>query len=182
MRRVKRLFAALLATMMFFTCVPFSIQATVGPFAEIRRVIVDGTLFEPWGVFEDYSLSCFRLEDMAYILKDTSARFNIRETDDERINFWIVRGENYTSTGDELRPISFFAEESEMMVQWFAGDFFGNVNVGVDGKDEPETVIALCARGDEDGFYFRVEDLAVLFGFSIEWTSTGYFYHSIYDY
>ena len=176
---VRKLFAALLSAIIFLSCVPITARATVGPLLGEQRVIVDGVPFMMWGVFEDATLSHFRLRDVAYILNGTPAQFNIREIDDDRFDYWIVRGEPYTPTGDEFRPISGYEEQG---ILWFDGGLFGHATVGVDGTDEPETAISLFARGDEDGFYFPVSDLALLLGFSLDWSRTGYFVHEFHDY
>jgi len=163
---MKKLFAILLTAIVFLIHFSLTIEATVGPFAEERRVIVDGEAFVVWGVFEDMTQSLFRLEDMAYILNGTPAQFNIRQIDDDRFSYWIVRGEPYTPTGNEFRPIS---SQVRWSIPWFVGEHFGSVTVGVDGTDEPETAIRIFSRGDEDGHYFPIERLGTLLGFSVDW-------------
>jgi len=177
----KKLFVRTLVLLVVLACAPIAVQATVGPFAGEQRVIVDGETFAMWGVFEDATLSHFRLQDMAYILNGTPAQFNIREIDDNRFDYWIVRGEPYTPTGNEFRPIPGIKDDDIGML-WFDGGFFGDVIIGVDGTNKPETAISFFARGDEDGFYFSVWQLAHLLGFSLDWSSTGYFFHQIHDY
>jgi len=179
---MKKLFAAILAAVIFLLCFQLPLHATVGPFAGAQRVYVDGKPFEVWGVFDDTTFSNFRLQDMAYMLNGTPAQFNIRKIDDDRFDYWIVRGEPYTPTGDELRPIEGYRDEYMGGMLWFDGGFFGYATIGVDGVDEPETAISLFVRGDEDSFYFPIMHLAFLLGFSMDWSRTGYFVHDFHDY
>ncbi|MDR0273720.1 MAG: hypothetical protein LBI27_10465, partial [Clostridiales bacterium] len=143
-------------------------HATVGPLVSEVSIVVNGERYELWAVGDDMTLHSFRLNDLAYILNGTPAQFNIREIDDDGIDFWIVRGEAYTPTGEEFLPIDAFYEDGEGDLAWFPGDFHHAI-IGFDGTDYPETFIARTSYKDDDGFYFSLYGLASALGYSVEW-------------
>jgi len=165
-----KIFASLVA--MFSMIVSFAMpaQATVGPLVSNARVIVDGETFNLWGVWDESTSTCFMLRDMAYILNGTPAQFDIRKSDDDRFDYWIIRGVPYTPTGNEFRSIYI---DCDYGVGWFGGGRYHAV-VGVDGIDAPETAISLSVWGDEHDFYFPVGMLAQLLGFTVDWSLWGF--------
>jgi len=182
---MKKLLIAMVLTLAFFAPVP--VNATVGPLIGELAVVVDGETFYVWGVFMDYSTSRFRMRDMAYILNGTPAQFNIRETDDNRFDYWIVRGEQYVPTGNELKPIDalycHYCCGSFADPFWFCGDFyFISAVVGVDGEDAPHTAIMLTAAECHEGeFFICIFEFARLLGFSVDWNQS-YFWLMIFDF
>jgi len=153
-------------------------QATVGPVSWEVRVLVDDKAFEMWHIWDEMFAPGFRLQDMAYILNGTSAQFDIRESNDDRLDYWIIRGEPYTHARHEFRPIGY---EDDYGWIWFDG-YLSRIVIGVDGTDAPETVVSLTAWTDEYGTYVGIWDLAQLLGFSLDWSSFGYSWLLIHDY
>ncbi|MCL2357694.1 MAG: hypothetical protein FWC70_11205 [Defluviitaleaceae bacterium] len=181
---VKKLFIAAI----FILVISVPVRATVGPLTGELAVVVDGETFYVWGVFMDYSTSRFRLRDMAYVLNGTPAQFNIRETDDERFDYWIVRGEPHTPTGDELRPIDAAECCCGDGIGWFSGYFYSiSAVIGLDGTsaetDAPASAVALIAAVCDGGeFFICVFELARLLGFSVDWSRHMYFWVQAFDF
>lgn len=164
--------------------VPIPVRATTGPFASRLAVVVDGETFHVWGVYMDYSLSRFRLRDMAYILNGTPAQFNIRETDNGRFDYWIIRGEPYVPTGNEFRPVDTVGIQGYRNGLWFPGHFYDiRAIVGLDGTDVPATAVLLvAAKCNADEIFICITELAQVLGFSMDWSSTLYFFHMTLDF
>jgi len=152
---------------------PLTLNATVDSVWSGQFVIqVDGEIFEPWGYSTDMAILYLCLRDMAYMLNGTSSQFAIREPLDDRWDFWIIRGEVYTSNGTEFSPIpERWATRSD------AGGLFGwtydnfpaypeqTLLIGIDGIDEPATTLAVRTIQDVDNIYVQVVDLAPILGF-----------------
>ncbi|MCL2203757.1 MAG: hypothetical protein FWB88_07445 [Defluviitaleaceae bacterium] len=167
----------LLLFIFFVVHAPISVRATVGPLVNHATILVDGEAFTIWGVGNDVALSSVRLRDLAYIVKDTPARFKIRESDDPALGYWIIRGAAYTPAGDVLQPIEYYLEsfgEEWSDPRWFMGQFT-RVLIGVDGTYAPETVIEFITYEDAYDFYFPLHSLGVLLGFEVVWSRVGYF-------
>jgi len=126
---------------------------------------VNGETFEVWG----YNRSRFSLNDIAYILNDTSAQFNIRYIDDEQWDFWIVRGEQYTPTGDEFKPIP-GRWIRDGAIEWYGINHPVNITVavGFDGEDYPATTVHFSVLNDIDEPRFSLHDLSFWLGFRYE--------------
>jgi len=133
-------------------------------------VLVNDTSFELWG----YGYGSFvRLQDMAYILNGTPAQFDIRVPDDDRLEFWIIRGVAYTATGGELHhiPIGYGARGSYGFFHWYGFDGYPEQTVilGVDGTDSPDAFIPVRVMRDVEYVYFCSSALAELLGFTWGW-------------
>ena len=159
-----------LAAILIFAYFPAS--ATQGGGSGIITVHVNGSIFELWGYEIDGSNGThLRLQDIAYILNDTPAQFDIRTPYDNRWDFWIVRNEPFTPTGTELET-SFEPRYMVIGSYGFAGGYgfdgnpFQTIMLGVDGDTAPATTIAVTIIRDGDGGFFRLDDLAYLLGFS----------------
>jgi hypothetical protein len=114
------------------------------------------------------------LRDMAYILRGTSAAFDIRPSVSDSHQFWIVRGVGYTPTGNELQTIpDRYVTRSDMgfLFGWEGADSgFPNypeqtIVIGIDGENYPETFVTIRTIQDIDNTYFLVSDLAYILGF-----------------
>ena len=129
---------------------------------------VNGETFEVWG----YNRSRFSLNDIAYILNGTTAQFNIRQIDDTQWDFWIVRGEQYTPTGDEFKPIpGRWAREGSFGTMESYGINYPmskTVVVGFDGDDYPATTVSFRAVNDIDEPRFSLRDLSFWLDFNYE--------------
>jgi len=129
---------------------------------------VNGETFELWG----YDRSSFSLNDIAYILNGTTAQFNIRHIDDAQWDFWIVRGEQYTPTGDEFKPIpgrwALEASNNTTVGYGINHPMNKTVVVGFDGEDYPATTVSFRAINDIDEPRFGLRDLSFWLDFSYE--------------
>jgi len=174
---MRKFFAPLVVMFLLLVCFAMPAQATVGPVVWEVRVLVDDETFELWHIWDEMFAPSFRLQDIAYILNGTSAQFDIREPNDDRIDYWIIRGEPYTPIGNEFRPIGY--DDDDWV--WFGG-YLNRVVIGVDGIDTPETVVSLTVWSDEHGTYAGIWDLEHLLGFSLDWSDFGYSWLLIHDY
>ncbi|MCL2500828.1 MAG: hypothetical protein FWE90_10925 [Defluviitaleaceae bacterium] len=163
------LFAALLIILLLL---PITVRATHGFRSDSVTITVEGRDYLIWGYFEDGPVPAFRLRDIAYILNGTDAQFTIRETPDERWDYWIVRGEAYIPTGDELREMPFrsalFGSYGFVSGVGIDSDPLGFAVVGIDEFDgEPDETIDLRVIRDADGIFFQLESLEHILGFAM---------------
>ncbi|MCL2388673.1 MAG: hypothetical protein FWC89_14170, partial [Defluviitaleaceae bacterium] len=110
---MKKFMVVVVLFAMLFAYNSMQTHATVGPLTEELRILADGESFTLWAVGNDTGISAFRLEDIAYILNGTPAQFNLRPAPDG-FHYWIVRGEAYTPTGQEFRPVYYTISQGTM--------------------------------------------------------------------
>ena len=176
---LKRALCALLAAIIIAAWPPTHTTATTDSISSGRFTIyVDGNTFEPWGYVTDWAVLYLSLNDIAYMLSGTGSQFDIRTPPDERWDFWIVRGEEYTPTGNEFQ----YVPDRRLWVDspFLFGDNYPTgwgywpmhtLFIGVDGQYEPEATVAIRVVMDESNYYFSVDQLSDLFGFSILFTN-----------
>ena len=172
--------AIVLAIMLTFF--PIRVFATHGFGAGLGRVVVNDEIFEIWGyVVGDGSVPAFRLRDIAYILNSTAVQFDVRELDDDRWDFWIIRGAPYTVIGEEIQTIPegrhAVLGSYGFISDWSYGfdeDPFQVIVLGIDGVDYPATSVAIPIIRDIDDVYFPLQNLGNLLGFDVEfnWSDT----------
>jgi len=167
-------FTAVLLTGFLLAYFPAKVYATHG--FELVQITfrVEGQSFEVWGYDGDGLVPAIRLQDFAYILQNTPAQFDIRESDDPNVDFWIVRGDAYTPVGTELSVINEYRWArfgSLGYFDWHGFDAYPiqTVVIGFDGHDSPLTSIAAWVIQDVDYIYFPVENLSHLLGFTLRW-------------
>jgi len=115
-------------------------------------VYLNGELLD----FEAYFIegrNYFRIRDVAYALRDTSARFNV-EWDDETRSIVFTRGAEYTPIGNEMAGRS---EELKMPEP-------GTARIVVDGLEFVFSVYMI-----EGSNFFWLRDIAETFGFGVSW-------------
>ena len=177
-RAGKILLAVLLMILITSRHFPLTVSATTdGIRADNFTIYVDGQTFEPWGYSSDWAVLHLTLHDMAYMLSGTTSQFDIRTPPDERWDFWVIRGGEYTPTGNEMQPIP--EERLCWGTSFLIGDFYTGwgywpthtLFIGVDGTDTPKTTIAVRVVQDEDNYFFRAHDLADLLGFELRFTN-----------
>ncbi|MCL2387785.1 MAG: hypothetical protein FWC89_09605 [Defluviitaleaceae bacterium] len=165
-------------------CLPKTAYATVDALrSEQFTIQVDGEIFELWGYNTDISpeLIYLCLHDLAYMLNDTTAQFNIIPPKDDRWDFWIIRGEPSTPTGTEFQPIEFRVitrSDGGGLFGWHEGNGFINYPeqvaiVGIDGDSEPLTTVVINTIQDTTSTYFDVSSMAILLGF-YDWFTSPY--------
>jgi hypothetical protein len=117
------------------------------------------------------AINYFCLFDLAYMLRGTSARFDIREPLDERWDFWIVRGEDFTPTGAEFRPVveERWATRADggPLFSWVGFDNYPEQTfiMGIDGADEPAISVPVRTIQDPDNVYFDLRCMGAILGF-----------------
>jgi hypothetical protein len=153
---------------------PVTVRATVGPFALESVIFVDGVASPLWGVRNDIGISAVRLRDLAYLLNGTPAQFDLRPTGDDALAYWVIRGAPYTPLGNEMQPICCYYIEEYNNIAWFGG-VFSRVLVGIDGTTTPETVVEFTAYQDNCDYYFPLNLLGALLGFTMDWTRMEYY-------
>ena len=164
-----------LILMATFALFPTTVSATVDSIWSGQFTIqVNDDTFEAWGYSSDMAVLHLSLPDMAYMLRGTSAQFNIQHPASESHQFWVVRGANYTPTGGELQEIpERFVTRSDngFLFGWEGEDssFLSypeqTIVIGIDGEDYPETFFAIRTITDIDNTFFLVSDLAYILGF-----------------
>jgi len=181
-----------LFVMLTIALIATSVYATTdGLHSTETTVRINDRDFNPWGYICARRSTALRLQDMAYMLNGTPAQFAMRTPPNDRWDYWIILGEPYVPTGAEFRPIP------EERFAW-AGDGFGYMGwegfdtypirpiiIGVGGRYEPETSVALIAIRDVDYAHFSMYDLSHLLGFYLvynrhyHWWDDHWPYHNI---
>ncbi|MCL2362116.1 MAG: hypothetical protein FWC73_09925 [Defluviitaleaceae bacterium] len=187
MKKTVRIFLlAILVGGFLLIHLPIRVHATHGFSSGVFNIYVDGQPFEVWGYGGDGPVPAFRLQDLAYILRGTSARFGIRESRTHDVDYWIIRGADYTPIGTELAPMP--EERWGMFGSYGYFDWHGfdaypiqTVIVGIDGEYEPETATALRLIRDVDYTYFPIEFFGHLLDFTWVWVwdEDGHSYYEI---
>ncbi|MCL2605146.1 MAG: hypothetical protein FWD90_11765 [Defluviitaleaceae bacterium] len=150
---------------------PVTVRATHGIYPVPFVITVEGKEYEIWGYSGDVLIFAFRPRDIAYILSGTSVQFNIRQTPDERWDYWLVPGEAYTPTGDELREMPFrsalFGSYGFVSGEGIYEDPYRLAVIGIgEANGIPAATVPLLVVGDIDGIYFMLESLEGLLGFT----------------
>jgi len=151
------------------------VNATHGFGSGETLVIVDGVPFYIWtyGGRGGDGFAHIRLRDMAYVLNGTTAQFDIRDIADDRLDFWIMRGEAFNADGTELEPIPmrYLMFGSYGFFGWHGDDFdiypTQTAVVGFDGSDSPERIMPAQILRDIDDMFLPLHTMADWFGFSI---------------
>jgi len=115
-----------------------------------HKVAVDGMLVAPQGYLinrENY----FKLRDVAYILNETDAQFNV-EWDNDRNCIILTSGEPYETVGGELEP-------NHAAVTYLASS---DSSVLYDGAETSMTGYRINGNN-----YYRIRDIAKVIGFDI---------------
>jgi len=165
------------------------VNATHGFGSGETLVIVDGAPFYVWTYGErgGDGFAYIRLRDMAYILNGTVAQFDIRYIADDRLDFWIMRGEVFSADGTELKPIPmrYLMFGSYGFFGWHGDDFdrypTQTAVVGFDGLYSPERIMPVQILRDIDDMFFSLHTMADWFGFSIisGWCAEWYHFYEI---
>lgn len=117
------------------------------------RISVDGSRVNLPGYTVDNN-NYYKIRDIAMILKDTSARFNV-VWDESKNAVNIITNKKYTVVGGELEDAA------------AAGDLDIVLNSGGILKDgSPIDIYAYNINGNN---YFKIRDIASLIGFSVGW-------------
>jgi len=182
-RTLRRFFVFILVFALLLGYFPATVRATHGFSAHEFTIIVDGQLFSLWGYDGDGPVPAFRLQDIAYMLSGTAAQFDIRVSEDESLDYWIIRGASYTPVGTEFAPIledRWAIAGSLGFFDWYGFDDYPvqSVVLGFDGGDAPLMAASLRVIRDVDYTYFPVEILGLLIGFSLDfvWDEDGHHY------
>jgi len=168
-----RVFVILSAILILAVHLPMLVYAT-GGFGSARTTIsVDGQVFELHGYDGDGPMPAFRLRDIAYILQGTPAEFDIRESPDNRWDYWIIPGGVYTPTGAEFQSMedrhALFG--SYGFIPSGGGSFGFEMNpiqsavLGLGGIDAPSNSVPITVVRDADDTYFPLYELGLLLGF-----------------
>ena len=135
------------------------------------RIRIGNQIFAVGGYWFDVTTS-LRLIDIAYILDGTSAQFSIRPPADNRWDFWIVRGDTFVPTGDELAEIpdryAILGSYGFVSGYGIGSDFMQTVILGIDGIDYPAYYITINVIVDEDDIYFPIYIFADILGFRVD--------------
>jgi len=141
---------------------------------------VDGADYRLWGYSTDMAIHYFCLFDMAYILNGTPAQFNVRRSQGEQWDFWIIRGAPFEAVGQEFVDIPRFKEIPKRFAtrsdggglfgwEWEGSGFMHYPEqilvLGIDGETAPVTSIAIQTIADIDNVYFMLSELADILGF-----------------
>ena len=129
-------------------------------------IMVNDRIFETGGFSTDGGRLYICLFDFAYMFNGTSAQFSIQTPIDNRWDFWIVRGGNYTPTGTEFQ---YLEEEWRGLPSGYAGTDIVNqleqtIIMGVDGENEPLISLVVNTIQNENNVYFELRDLAAILG------------------
>jgi len=185
MKRISRFILVTILVVGFLMIgLPANVHATHGFSSEMFTILVDGQHYEVWGYGGDGPVPALRLQDLAYILRDTPARFDIRESDDPDLDYWIIRGEGYTPIGTELAAIPeqrWGAFGSYGFFDWHGFDDYPvqTIIIGINGDYTPYTATALRLIQDVDYTYFPIEFFSALLGFSWDWVGSGDYDYAI---
>jgi len=175
MRKLVRfVLVTVLITGLIFAYFPVQVVATHSFYSGMFTIRVGGQTYEVWGYDGDGPVPAMRLRDLAYILRDTSARFDIRESNDPAVDYWIVLGETYTPDGTEHAAIEEYRWArfgSLGHFDWYGFDAYPvqAVVLGIDGEDAPLTSFVTWTVQDVDYTYFPVEIMSQLLGFTLRW-------------
>lgn len=117
-----------------------------------HKIAVDGALVAPQGYLinrENY----FKLRDVAYILSETDAQFNV-EWDNDRNCIILTGGEPYETVGGELEPsqtaVTYLADSDSSV--FYNGEEASMTGYRIDGNN-----------------YYRIRDIAKVIGFDIDY-------------
>lgn len=171
----KRIIAGLLAVVLMSQLLPMHVSAAQFFYYGRHPIFVDGQFFETWGI------NGLLLQDAAFIFNGTSAQFDIAEPPDGW-DFWIRRGEAYTSDGTELQPVSARHANARLNVDsfsdwlhptpyrrnWIWTRTSRQVVLGLDGGDYPAFTISLDVFYYLEDIFFDLRDLALWLGFMLE--------------
>jgi len=98
----------------------------------------------------------FNIRDLAFILKETSARFDVQSSTDNK-EIEIITGAKYINTGSELAELS---DDRYLPV-------LSETSIIADSNSALMTVYEI-----DEGLYFRLDDIAELCGITTDWDNS----------
>ena len=149
----KLLMLALVATLLILPA--FSAEATR------QSVSVDGAAvdFSMYTVYDEngYATNYVKLRDVAWVLRDTPARFRVTYDGSTRVD----AGLEYIADGTEMAGLADRATAQLLRAV-----------ITVDGTGHPMDAYLITPRGSTAGnFYFKLRDLGQAIGFTVDWSA-----------
>ena len=153
----KRLFVFLLIISILFAATVPALAADVATATPTSSsIFIDGGAADMFPVYTIGGNNYFKLRDLAYMLSDTSKKFEV-EWDGANDAIILTSGEAYTVIGGEMTPKSGVYKSAAPT----------SSKIYLDGEE-----VQFTAYNIEDNNYFKLRDIGKAFDFGVEWDGT----------